>query len=147
MHNILQKLNFREDYPLVLLRVPESLSNWVKEIGTTTTVFHEIPERDIPFILIFVLSAEEIRASAAAVIPRLAQDAVLWFCYPKKSSKTYSTRISRDEGWDSVKKLGYDTVRLVSIDTDWSALRFRQVAYIRNRQRDASPGHKNESNP
>lgn len=39
--------------------------------------------------------------------------------------------LNRDDGWDELKKAGFDTVRAVAIDEDWSALRFRRVEFIK----------------
>jgi hypothetical protein len=39
--------------------------------------------------------------------------------------------INRDSGWESIQKLGFETVRAVSIDDDWSALRFRFSQFVK----------------
>jgi hypothetical protein len=61
---------------------------------------------------------------------KAAGDAVLWFAYPKGTSKRHASEINRDTGWDSLKSADFETVRLVAIDQDWSALRFRRAAYV-----------------
>ena len=47
--------------------------------------------------------------------------------YPKKTSKKYSATVSRDEGWGPLGENGYETVRLIALDEDWSILRFRKT--------------------
>jgi hypothetical protein len=59
-------------------------------------------------------------------------DGVIWFCYPKKSSKKYSSGIDRDHGWKVLNDSGFHGVRLIAVDTDWSALRFRNKKYIKS---------------
>jgi hypothetical protein len=59
-------------------------------------------------------------------------DGILWFCYPKKSSKKYKSELSRDFGWKVLNDSGLDGIRLVSIDEDWSAFRFRNKKYIKS---------------
>jgi hypothetical protein len=56
---------------------------------------------------------------------------VIWFAYPKASSKRYRCEFNRDTGWAAVRAVGFDTVRQVAIDGDWSALRFRRIEYIK----------------
>lgn len=56
---------------------------------------------------------------------------LLWFAYPKGTSKKYKCDFNRDDGWEPLRKLGFDTVRQVAIDEDWSALRFRRVEFIK----------------
>ena len=60
-------------------------------------------------------------------------DAIVWFAYPKGTSRKYQCDFNRDNGWDALKALGFDTVRQVAIDADWSALRFRRVEFIGGR--------------
>jgi len=63
-------------------------------------------------------------------VPKTDGDVVLWFAYPKGTSKLHSGQINRDTGWESLQPAGFETVRLVAIDADWSALRFRRTAYV-----------------
>jgi hypothetical protein len=62
----------------------------------------------------------------------LMDDGVLWFCYPKKTSKKYSSDIDRDHGWKVLNDSGLYGIRMVAIDKDWSALRFRNKKYIKS---------------
>ena len=55
--------------------------------------------------------------------------------YPKGSSKKYQSQINRDHGWDALGHAGFEPVRLVAIDEDWSALRFRRLEFIKNMAR------------
>jgi len=59
----------------------------------------------------------------------------LWFAYPKGSSKRYKCEFNRDNGWAVLGSLGFEGVRMVAIDEDWSALRFRRVEYVKNMTR------------
>jgi len=64
-------------------------------------------------------------------------DATLWFAYPKASSKTHRSEISRDSGWRAIGSKGFEPVRMIAIDQDWSAVRFRRVEYIKTMRRAA----------
>jgi hypothetical protein len=46
---------------------------------------------------------------------------------------TYASHcdFNRDTGWASLGAAGFEGVRMVAIDEDWSALRFRRVEFIR----------------
>ncbi|MGP8215089.1 MAG: hypothetical protein ACLQQ4_05955 [Bacteroidia bacterium] len=52
--------------------------------------------------------------------------AVLWFAYPKGTSKI-KTDINRDTLRVTGEKYGITTVTAISIDDTWSALRFRPI--------------------
>jgi hypothetical protein len=63
---------------------------------------------------------------------------VVWFAYPKGTSKRYRCEFNRDTGWAAVGAAGFEGVRQVAIDEDWSALRFRRPEFIKSLTRDPS---------
>ena len=92
-------------------------------------------------VVIFVSEPEHISRAAEVIQTNVAgDDTLLWICYPKKSSKKYKSPITRDEGWDPVIDLGWEGVRQIAIDDDWSALRFRPREAIKNYTRKSTIG-------
>jgi hypothetical protein len=87
------------------------------------------------FILVFVTMQQEVDTLAPAVAQKLEGDGVLWFCYPKGSSKKYKCNFNRDTGWNVLGQQGFEGVRMVAVDEDWSALRFRKVQFIKTMTR------------
>ena len=69
---------------------------------------------------------------APQALHNLTADGTLWFAYPKKSSRKYCSDIYRDHGWEVLIDRGMHPVRQVSVDDDWSALRFRNSRYIKS---------------
>jgi hypothetical protein len=67
------------------------------------------------------------------VAARATGDATVWFAYPKGTSKKFKCDFNRDTGWDALNAAGFDTVRAVAIDEDWTGLRFRRKEYIKSR--------------
>jgi len=43
----------------------------------------------------------------------------------------YQCEFNRDTGWATLGAAGYEPVRQVAIDEDWSALRFRKTEFIK----------------
>lgn len=84
----------------------------------------------------FVTQQTEVDALARELASKARGDALLWFAYPKGSSKRYKCEFNRDTGWAILGDLGFEAVRQVAIDEDWSALRFRSVEYIKTMIRD-----------
>lgn len=111
----------------------ETLSAWRREVTLRT----ELGTGET-FVLRFVRSCAEINATAAPTVQALADDGVVWFAYPKKSSKRYTSDIGRDDSWQALGDLGYEGVSQVAIDADWSALRFRDAERIATMRRNAS---------
>lgn len=50
----------------------------------------------------------------------------------KKSSRKFSSEIERDYGWKALNEASFYGIRLVSLDNDWSAMRFRNKKYIKS---------------
>jgi hypothetical protein len=71
-------------------------------------------------------------------VPRLVDDAVFWIASPKRTSKRYRCELSRDTDWTAIGEAGFEPVRQVAIDEDWSALRFRRTTHIKSLTRRAS---------
>ena len=92
----------------------------------------------LAFCLAFVMRQNEIDTAAAAIAKRAVGDAVVWFAYPKQSSRNYRCEFNRDTaGWSAIGKAGFEPVRMVAIDADWSAVRFRRVEHIKKLTRGA----------
>ncbi len=89
----------------------------------------------VNFAIVFVTEKKQIENRIETVYPKLVGDAVLWFAYPKQSSNNYITEISRDHGWGVLGDYNLEPVRQVSIDEDWTALRFRKVSFIQKMYR------------
>jgi hypothetical protein len=90
----------------------------------------------VDFVLVFATRLRELDAAAHAAGSRTSGDSVVWVAYPKKSSKNYTCEFDRDSGWDALGAAGFEPVRMVAIDEDWSALRFRRVEFIKLFKRD-----------
>ena len=85
-------------------------------------------------VQVFVRSKADVEAHAADAMQAAGPSGVLWMTYPKKSSEGDSD-MSRDEGWDSLRNMGWRPVTQISIDEVWSALRFRPEMDVTPRAR------------
>jgi hypothetical protein len=132
MTPLFKKLNFKDHKSILVVNSPKSFENELSEMSNITQI--EKKEEDITaieFALCFATTQIEIDSFITAVNPKILGDAVIWLCYPKSTSKNYKCDFNRDTGWAIVGELGFEPVRQVAIDEDWSALRFRKVEYIK----------------
>lgn len=135
MTPLFKKLNYREGQTIVCLNAPESFHKSLKEMKEAVIVQNEKEVDSVQFALVFATKQSEVDYFATLLVPKLDGDALLWFCYPKGSSKKYTCEFNRDNGWAVMGQLGLEGVRMVAIDDDWSALRFRKAAYIKTMTR------------
>jgi len=145
MNALFKKLNFKEHNQIVVINSPESFEKELIEIKNLAKIKKELKNASkIEFILIFVTRKNEINKIIAKIDKLIIDDATLWFAYPKGTSKNYKCDFNRDTGWDALGKHGFEGVRIVAIDKDWSALRFRKVKHIKKMSRTKSMALTNE---
>jgi hypothetical protein len=103
------------------------------ELASERNVDRAAAERSYGAIVAFVRDEKDIAALVQTMESAADGDNILlWVIYPEKSSKKHKTSISRDTGWNSLLDAGWDGVRQVAFDADWSALRFRLTESIRS---------------
>lgn len=135
MATVFEKLNLGSRQEIVVLGAPASFAPELAQLAATTLHHHLESVAACDFWLAFVTKKSEIGKLAPAIARRAQGDAIVWFAYPKGTSKKYTCDFNRDTGWEPIKALGFDTVRAVAIDEDWTALRFRRNEYIKKKDR------------
>jgi hypothetical protein len=136
MVGLLDKLNYKGYKRIVLLNADDKFMEFFSTILTDVRIDTEIdPRYPYEFILLFVTKVQEIENLAPRALHNLVSDGILWFAYPKKRSRKQVVKIDRDHGWNALIDRGLHRVRLVAIDDNWSAVRFRNVRFIKS-----SPG-------
>ena len=133
MATVIEKLNLKDQQEIVVLNAPESFQPELAQLPAITIHHHLESVAEAGFWLAFVTRKSEIEALAPKIARRAKGDAIVWFAYPKGTSKKLKCDFNRDTGWDALRAAGFDTVRAIAIDEDWTALRFRRVEYIKAR--------------
>lgn len=139
MTPLFKKLNFKNHKAILVLNAPTSFVS-EKEAMANETVFcdNENEMTTIDFVMVFVTQLQEIETAITSLFPKINGDAIVWFCYPKGTSKKYKCEFNRDNGWAVLGNFGFEPVRMVAVDEDWSALRFRKTKYIKTLTRSSS---------
>jgi hypothetical protein len=129
MTPLFKKLNLGTQPVVHVLNAPPEFE---AELATLegVTVRRDV-KGSVQFAMAFVTTVAQRDAAGAALAQASQGDALLWMVYPKGSSKKYHCEFNRDSGWPALTAAGFDTVRMVAVDADWSALRFRRVEYIK----------------
>lgn len=131
---VLKKLQYKASgEPVLILGAPDSYHQVMDAFESR--VDQQPIESVYHYIQIFGTSNREIREAVEKSAGLLAEDALYWLCYPKKSSKAYQSDCSRETVSQIPSDFGYEPVRQVAIDDDWSALRFRKASDIKKMTR------------
>lgn len=114
--SVAEKLGFKTGMHAVAQNVPAELKAelpWPQ------------PTEEAPDLLLIFVGNQAALADAAELAARLyVRGKHLWIAYPKLSGKLKSD-LSRDRGWEPIAAHNLHGVMQVSLNEDWSALRFR----------------------
>jgi hypothetical protein len=133
MTDLLKKLNYKGQDRIAIINAEEDFINSLKDNLEDVKIDTSIdPRFPYGFILVFVKKVSEVDKITPAAVHNLVADGILWFCYPKKTSKKFRSDLDRDHGWKPLNEIGFHGIRMVSVDDDWSALRFRNIKYIKS---------------
>ncbi len=135
MTALFKKLNYKNQSVVYVLQAPEELEMELEAMSKFCEVRKKLGNSPVAFVLVFVTKQADIAMFATTIANALLPDAVMYFCYPKGTSKKYTCDFNRDTGWQVLGDLGFEPVRIVAVDENWSALRFRKVEHIKTMTR------------
>jgi hypothetical protein len=137
---LFNKLNLGAHDEIVVFNAPDSFEPELKQLKGVKIVRDPGKPKGIQFGLAFAMTQAQLDRASKLMTTGSEGDAVLWFAYPKGTSKRYVCEFNRDSGWGVIRTAGFDSVRMVAIDEDWSALRFRRLEYVKNAGKPAPSG-------
>jgi hypothetical protein len=130
---LFRKLNLGTQDTVHVLNAPKSFAAELAELRGVA--IKPSVDSKVQFAIAFAVTQAQLDAVSAKLAAASDGDAVLWFAYPKGTSKRYKCEFNRDSGWSVLGEAGFEPVRQVAIDDDWSALRFRRVEHIKTMTR------------
>jgi hypothetical protein len=118
-----QKLFIKEGMTVLLVNAPSGYATKLGKLPSGASIVKQTAT-PVDFVQVFVANRKELEEQAAKVKKLLRPNGMLWICYLKGTSKT-KTDINRDTLHAAAQKFGLLGVSLISIDDDWSAMRFK----------------------
>lgn len=125
---LFKKLNLGNQGTLHVLDAPKSFESELAALEGVT--IRRKVAGPVAFGIAFAVTQAQLDSVSSKLAAAIEGDGILWIAYPKGTSKKYRCEFNRDSGWTVLRAAGFDTVRQVAIDEDWSALRFRRTQYI-----------------
>ncbi|GAB2524964.1 hypothetical protein [Spirosoma aerophilum] len=136
MNPIFAKLNFKAQSEIAVINAPDEFLPVMDDMRSLATIVTDVQQIEQgEFAIAFVKTQQEVNAVSTLLAEKIKGDSLVWFAYPKGSSKKYTCDFNRDSGWSTLGSLGFEPVRMVAIDENWSALRFRRIEYIKSMTR------------
>lgn len=124
MQEIIKKFKFKNNG--VIINAPSALESEFLKLDFKLTFDKKNKSTNT---LIFINNNKEYLDFLTTVLKNIEHDSVLWFAYPKGTSKI-KTDINRDTIRMTGEDFGITTVTAISIDETWSALRFRPIEKV-----------------
>lgn len=131
MPSVFDKLNLKQQREILVINAPPSFEPELAALKDVAVLRDAKKAKTVSFAIAFATKQAEVDALSKVLAAKAEGDALLWLAYPKGTSKRYQCDFNRDTGWDVLRSAGFDSVRMVAIDEDWSALRFRRIEYIK----------------
>lgn len=128
--SLLEKLQLKDEKNLLLQGLPLSVEKQFLKFSFSKNVTPLLKTKKIDFALIFAFSQKQLKDILKEVVPALHPEGKFWIAYPKASSKIASD-LYRETSWGFIGDYGYETVRLIAVDTLWSAARFKKTESIK----------------
>jgi len=124
MKDIIKKFRFKDSG--VIINAPKEIETEFIKIGFKTVFNKKEKSKNT---LVFINNSKEYQTFLKNDLKNLEPDSVLWFAYPKGTSKI-KTDINRDSIRETGEEYGITTVTAISINDTWSALRFRPINMV-----------------
>ena len=121
MATVFAKLNLRDHKQIVVLDSPSSFECELTALKGVEVIRDLKMAKQVTFSLAFVTTPEQVDALAPAIARKAEGDAIVWFAYPKGTSKRYKSQIDRDHGWNMLGRegLGSGVVPGPSVNAWW----------------------------
>jgi hypothetical protein len=122
---ILEKLLVKPGRTFRLVHAPDGYELLLGALPAGVTVVEDTsPAADVTQI--FVANRKELEDQLPALKETIRPGDILWVTYLKGSSKT-KTDINSDTMHAYARTIGLEGVALVSVNADWSAMRFKLI--------------------
>ena len=123
--SIAQKMMIKEGRKVLLVNAPKGYKQKLGPLPAGATIVTR-PGEPADVIQVFVANRRELEEQLPKLKAALAPDGMLWVAYLKGTSQT-RTDINRDSLHAYARTAGLEGVSLISVDDDWSAMRFKVI--------------------
>src|ERR1700692_978865 len=103
MSSVFERLNLKQQREILVVNAPSSFESEVAALKGVTVLRDPRKAKAVHFALAFATKQAEVDALSLALAAKAEGDALLWFAYPKGTSKQYKCEFNRDTGWNAMR--------------------------------------------
>jgi hypothetical protein len=122
---ITEKLHIKPGQRVALLNVPQGYDELLDDLPEGVEIV-EVLEGEFDLIVVFATYKHEVETQALNYKTALRPNGALWVCFPKMTSKLPKD-MNRDSLNATLAPYGFEGIATISVDDDWSGLRFKMV--------------------
>lgn len=132
---LLKKLRVNTALPLYVVDAPHDIDGILPGIA-----LYGLRPRQEPVAQLILFAADSIALSntLARLLKYISHDTLFWICYPKKTGAIRSDLIRMDT-WEVVSRLGFRGQTSVSVNEDWTGIRFTNAPRSKPSQANLPP--------
>jgi hypothetical protein len=116
-----QKLGIKPGLIVVVIDPPENYRKLLSQIPSGVN-FATRPVRNTKFIHLFIKERRALEKHLSSLRRKIAEDAVLWVSWPKKSSAV-PTDVTEDVIRAVALPIGFVDIKVCAVDETWSGLK------------------------
>jgi hypothetical protein len=121
LKTLLDKMFLKPDYSVAILNVPKELKTELYSSHKTDNILNG----QYHFVFAFYNKEQDVKKEATTLKKSLLPQGLLWIAYPK--NKALETDLNRDILHTLLKAYGLDGISIVSLNSTWSAMRFKSL--------------------
>jgi hypothetical protein len=120
---LVKKLKLKPGQRAAVIHAPDGYLETLSPLPDHVEIVEHL-EGKFDWLQIFVKNQAELERLVPQVIQALKPQGLLWFAFPKGSSKI-QTDLTRDVGWDAIRQADLRWLTLISVNETWSAFALR----------------------
>ena len=137
--DLLRKLRLNTELPLWLVNAPDDCLYLFDALEIKSRLGKEAP---VAQLMLFVMDSADLHSRLVKLGGYIGPDTLFWICYPKQTGALKSDLIKRDQ-WSLVTDQGYRGQTSVSINDDWTGMRFTNAPAQKPSQYNIPPEQRN----
>src|SRR5512141_2379922 len=107
MASVFEKLNLKQHREILVVNAPPSFEPELIALERVTVLRDPKKASAVHFALAFATTHAEVDKLSELLAARAEGDAVVWFAYPKGTSRRYRCEFNRDTGWQAMRGAGF----------------------------------------